>query len=114
MKSKTFATNRKPRSGKFLKWYLGIATFLIVAFLGLLAYASIAYRQKALPATYLLGKNLGGMTTLQSREYFSQNPPFVVGTIKLKVNEETVPVGANDLGISIDVNQSIDRVMGSQ
>ena len=114
MKSKTFATNRKPRSGKFLKWYLGIATFLIVAFLGLLAYASIAYRQKALPATYLLGKNLGGMTTLQSREYFSQNPPFVVGTIKLMVNEEAVPVGANDLGISIDVNQSIDRVMGSQ
>lgn len=111
MKTKQTVKTPRTRAGRFLKWYLFSVTALILAFVGLMAYASIGYNDKALPGTTLLGKNVSGFTAERALEYFSQNPPSVVGTIKLKVNGESVSASANDLGISIDINQSVDRAV---
>jgi lipoprotein-anchoring transpeptidase ErfK/SrfK len=106
--------DKKTQKRGFLKWYLILTTALIVVFCGLVGYASANYYRQALPNTYLLGKNIGGFDKKQAQDYFAQNQPFVVGTIKLKVNDQIVPVGANEIGINIDLDKSIDKALNRE
>lgn len=96
---------------KGIKWLLIVTTTVVVTFLISTAYASASYRDRILPNTYLLGKNIGNMTYAQAMDYFGKNPPFVSGTINFQLNNENKSASPAQLGISVDVNGSVKAAL---
>ena len=101
----------KNQGKKTIKWLLIITTALVVTFLVLTGYASAKYSNKVLPNTYLLGKNFSGLDSDQIKQYFSENPPFVSGSINFKLDDDSQSASPEELGISVDVEESTKKLL---
>lgn len=102
---------QKNQGTKTVKWLIAVALSVIVTFLAFTGYASATFSSKVLPNTYLLGKNFSGYTQDEIKTYFNENPPFVSGTINFSLNEDTKTATPEELGIAIDIDKSIEKLL---
>jgi len=102
---------QKNQAARTIKWLIIITTTFVVTFLILTSYASIRYSHKVLPNTYLLGKNFAGSNYSDMDKYFKENPPFVSGTVNFKLEDINHSATPEELGISVNVKESIEKAI---
>lgn len=102
---------QKNQAARTIKWLIIITTTLVVTFLILTGYASATYSHKVLPNTYLLGKNFAGSNYSDMEKYFNENPPFVSGTVNFSLDGDTKSATPEELGISVNVKESIEKAL---
>ena len=74
-------------------------------------YGLKEYNDKVLPNTYLEGFDLSDYTYDSSKEKMDYYKDLLLAkTIKLKANNKEYDYALKDLGVSIDVDKSIDQI----
>jgi len=99
------------RVSPLAKWTLIVLSSLMVSFFIVAGIASAKYAHTALPNTVLLGKNIGGYNAEKATKYYSDNPPYVSGTIKFQINNDVINIKPEVIGISVNTESSIQKAL---
>ena len=98
---------RKITKHHFLAWGIGLAATALVA--GLFVITNVAFHDRALPGSSLASINITG----KNRAELTEMVKDVERNMKLQitVGDKTATAAAQDLGITVDVNRTVDNAL---
>lgn len=101
----------KKQERKVLKWLIIVSVSILITLLLFMGIASANSKNKVLPNTYLLGKDLGGMTYNEAIKYYDEHQPSVSGSIIFQADDVKKSATPQELGITVDLINSVNSAV---